>query len=98
MAGPDCEKCQGEKTRLDRDHFAEELLLQEFIILLFCSKLRPESFVFKGSLNEGQRCGEMPLLRMAIDIDAVLLVEVVGYCFVVQQTGHFTLIAANLLA
>jgi hypothetical protein len=35
---------------------------------------------------------------MAIDIDAVLFVEVVGYCFVDQQTGHFTLIAANLLA
>ena len=40
----------------------------------------------------------MPLLRMAIDIDAVLLVEVVGYSFVDQQTGHFTRVAANLLA
>jgi hypothetical protein len=114
MAGPDCEKCEGEKTRLDRNHFAE-LLLQDFIILLLYSKLRPESFVFKGSLNKGQRCGqpnaakpageisswttgEMPLLRMAIDIDAVLLVEVVGYSFVDQQAGHFTRVAANLLA
>jgi hypothetical protein len=70
MAGPDCEKCQGEKTRLDRDHFAEELLLQEFIILLFYSKLRPESFVFKGSLNEGQRCGQPNATKPAGEISS----------------------------